>query len=454
MTPVPDAFVIGRQVELLYRNLKLGQITSVINLLFLTWVAWGDVPRERLLSWCVLAICVAVLRYLMAVRYRAAKAEISHAEALRWRQRALIGAATAGLVWGLGGLLLMTAGSITLELFTAFVMAGMVAGAVPILAADRGVFRAYAWPIVLAVSLAAFGKDALHIAFSAMTFLFLIIATRSADYFHDALLETLRLERDKDGLLRNLEEARVRAESSNRAKTEFLANLSHELRTPMNGIIGLSELLAHDDPTESQQELLTPLRESAHLLMRQIENLIQLSALEAGQLTLQVTPFAVNELLPNILTGHIKAAQEKGLRLILVEPPVLPELLEGDLTRLCTVFEHLLDNAIKFTDQGEIELAVKAGEPEGGRIVLEFSIRDTGSGIPQEQLATLNDLLIQADGSSRRRHGGIGVGLPIVRKLLDLLGGKLEIESTPGQGSTFRFAIPFTVIDQAEYQGS
>ena len=225
-----------------------------------------------------------------------------------------------------------------------------------------------------------------------MTFLFLIIATRSADYFHDALLETLRLERDKDGLLRNLEEARVRAESSNRAKTEFLANVSHELRTPMNGIIGLSELLAHDDPTESQQELLTPLRESAHLLMRQIENLIQLSALEAGQLTLQVTPFAVNELLPNILTGHIKAAQEKELRLILVEPPVLPELLEGDLTRLCTVFEHLLDNAIKFTDQGEIELAVKAGEPEGGRIVLEFSIRDTGSGIPQELQAQRNTL--------------------------------------------------------------
>lgn len=454
MPPSADPFILSRQVELLYRNLKIGQLTSILNALFITWVAWDEVPQHLLLLWSTAAVGIALARYGLAIRYQAAKSRIQHADAWRWRQRSLIGAGAAGIIWGLGGLLIMTAGSVTLELFTAFVMAGMVAGAVPVLAADRVVFRAYGWPIVLAVSIAAFGQDALHVAFSVMTFLFLVTATRSADYFHETLQETLRLERDKDELLRNLEDARIRAEHFNRAKTEFLANVSHELRTPMNGIIGLSDLLMHDNPTENQKELLAPLTESAQVLMRQIENLIQLSSLEAGQIAPQITPFAVNELLPNILTGHRKAAEQKGLKLTQTAPPDLPELLEGDLNHLCAVFDHLIDNAIKFTNHGEIELSVAAGAIQDGRITLIFSIHDTGDGIRPEQLAMLNDLLIQADGSSRRRHGGIGVGLPIVRKLLELMGGALAIDSTPGQGTTFRFSVPFTLIDTQTTQGS
>lgn len=137
-------------------------------------------------------------------------------------------------------------------------MAGMTAGAIPVLAADRKIYRAYAFPVVLAVAFGSLGNDTLHMAFTAMSLLFLVTIARSADLFHDTLHDTFRLEHEKDGLLDNLQQARQAAELSNRAKTEFLANISHELRTPMNGIIGLSELLHHETLTPDQRSLLTP----------------------------------------------------------------------------------------------------------------------------------------------------------------------------------------------------
>ncbi|MBI2275793.1 MAG: hypothetical protein HYU74_00435 [Dechloromonas sp.] len=445
MTAAPEPFVLGRQVELLYRNLRIGQVVSVVNASLLVWIAYGRIPTAALGSWWLLAILIAVARATLAVRYYRHPEAARHDEAADWRRWALYGAATSGLVWAGGSLLLTGLGDTTLQLFTALVMAGMVAGAVPLLAPDKVVFRAYAWPIALAVGIGAVGPDALHIAVVAMTLVFSLASTRSADYFHDALLDTLRLEHEKDGLVTKLNQALEIAEQSNRAKTEFLANISHELRTPLNGIVGLGELLSLEDLTPDQQALLAPLRSSADDLQRSITHLIELSALEAGHIRSTTSPFLATELLEVLLAVHQPAATAKCLTLSEDIDPELPHVLIGDVEHLRQIFSHLLGNAIKFTERGGVNVSahIQARTPTG--IKLEFCIADTGPGISAEKLGLLGKLLVQVDGSSSRRHGGIGVGLPIARKLIELLGGKLEIDSQLGTGSLFRFTLPFAL---------
>ena len=447
MKPVASPFILGRQVELLYRNLRLGLIMSILNATFLLWVASSLVAPVSLGIWWLLATVVAGLRMALAAFYYGQSESERLSSSAFWRQRALLGAAASGLIWAGGALLLMTSGDTILKLFTAFVMAGMVAGAVPVLAADRLVFRCYAWPIVLAVVIGALGNDPLHIAFSTMSLLFVLIATRSADYFHDTLQDTFRLEEEKKQLVEHLEHAREVAEQSNRAKSAFLANMSHELRTPMNGIIGLSELLDLEDLSEDQRNLLTPMRESSETLLRLINHLIELSALEAGQIKLAPSPFAVSELLQTLVSSQRKAAAAKGLAMIEEEDPALPGLLVGDIDRLRQVFKHLLDNAIKFTEHGTVSISVRVAETLPTQVNLEFTVADTGPGIPPEVLPQLTGLFMQGDGSSIRRHGGIGIGLPIARKLVELMGGEIKLESEMGVGSRISFTLPFALPD-------
>lgn len=441
-----DRFILGRQVELLFRNLRLGQITSIVNAGFLTWIAWEQVASAALLSWLFMACAVAGLRMLGGARYFRCEEEARQKAAADWHRLAVIGAGASGIIWAAGALLLMSGSDTTLQLFTAFIMAGMIAGAVPVLAADQSAFRLYAWPIVLAVAIGSLGTDPLHVAFTAMSLLFMVIATRSADYFNQTLHDTFHLEHEKDDLLEHLAAAHRQTEQSARMKTQFLANVSHELRTPMNGIIGLADLLEQEALSDGQRELLTPLRQSADQLMHLITNLIELSALEAGQVRLKPAPFAVNELLTSLVFSHRKTAEAKGLRFEETVSTDLPSTLSGDVERLRHVFRHLLENAIKFTHSGQIAVSAEAVSLGDDIARLRFSVSDTGIGIAPEVIPQLNGLMVQADGSSIRRHGGVGVGLPIARKLIELMGGQLSIASTPGRGSCFSFEIDFPVI--------
>lgn len=438
-----DPAIRQRVVELLYRNMRLGQILSIINAGFLTWVAWGKLEHHLIGGWLLLACVVAAARAFGALRYHQCSLASRQRDTEQWHRQAIVGAGISGLTWASGALLLMFAGDMSLQLFTAFVMAGMVSGAVPVLAADRLAFRIYAWPIVLAVAVGALGPDTTHAALTSMSLLFLLIASRSTDHFNAALYETMRLEREKSELVHHLELANRQAEQSNRAKSEFLANMSHELRTPMNGIIGLADLLSQEALTEDQHGLLNPLRRSADDLMHLISNLIELSALDAGQTKLNPAPFVAHELLSSLLYPYRATAAAKGLSFEEEAAEDIPLLLVGDIDRLRQIFRHLLENAIKFTNRGGIRIIVRVGSNDGQLARLHFSVSDTGIGIDPAILPQLNRLLVQADGSSIRRHGGLGVGLPIARKLIELMGGELVIESTPGSGSSFSFEIPF-----------
>lgn len=445
----PESFVTARSNELIYRNQRLGQIVSIVNALLLAAIAGlaapGGLAPSHLLGWLLLAVATAGLRIGMAGRFERLSAAERQADAAGWRRRALLGALASGCVWAAGGLQMMLAGDTVLQMFVAFVLAGMVAGAVPVLAADRIVFRCYAWPVVGAAIVGGLGGEPLQLAYTAMAVIFLLTATRSADNFHATLHETIRLEQEKAALVDHLESARAQAESSNRTKTEFLANISHELRTPMNGILGMTELLALEELPAEQHEMLMHLHDAAKLMNRHVDTLILLSNLEAGQIKLRPAPFALAELGEGLQAFAQPKAAARHLNFVEDFDPTLPEHLESDLMRLRQALDQLLDNAFKFTEHGEVRLAVRLIEQAAEQATVEFEIADSGPGIAPDVVEQLrHGLMLQADGSSVRRHCGIGLGLPLARKLIGLLGGELLIASEPGVGSrfSFRLALP------------